>query len=468
MRVGIVGGGITGLSAAYALEHEPVDTVLFESSSRAGGKVQTDYLGHLVLERGPDALFVRSSFALDLLAELGLGDEVVRADPRHRKTTILRGGRFHPLPEGMESGIPRSIWPMATTRLLSPLGKARAAAEVLLPKATTGGADESVDSFIRRRFGAEVAERVAAPLLGAIYTNDTRRLSLMATVAHLRAYEQEHGSLLLASLRGRLPGVRPTAQGQPAPSPFVALRGGLTRLVERLQAGAARTDVRVNTSVVSIVPIAGGYDLGLSTGQHETVNRVILATPAFVTADLLESLSPAAAAGLRRIRYASASVIALAYAASTHLEVPAGSSGFLVSPGERSNMAACSWTSRKWPHSAPGGELVVRCHLHPEEKPWLSDMNDPALIESVRAELRELVGLDAEPILSRVYRWPRSIPSYDVGHRERVRAIEAAIQAFPGLLLAGAGYHGVGLPDCLQQGVEAAGKCCSERMPVRA
>src|SRR5919202_3680078 len=154
MRVAIVGGGITGLGAAYALERQPVDTVLFESSSTLGGKVQTDYRGHLVLERGPDALFLRSSFALDLLAELGLGDDVVRADPRHRKTSILREGRFHPLPEGMESGIPRSIWPMASTRLLSPLGKARAAAEVLVPKAATNGADDADESFhplIRRR-----------------------------------------------------------------------------------------------------------------------------------------------------------------------------------------------------------------------------------------------------------------------------------------------------------------------------
>jgi oxygen-dependent protoporphyrinogen oxidase len=371
----------------------------------------------------------------------------------------------------MESGIPRSIWPMASTRLLSPLGKARAAAEVLLPKAATNGADdddESVDSFIRRRFGPEVAERIAAPLLGAIYTNDTRRLSLTATVAHLRAYEQEHGSLLLASLRGRLPGTRRNGDGQPPPSPFVAVRGGLARIIERLRAGAARTDIRLNTSVVGIAQTAGGYNLELSTGQHQFVNRVILATPAFVTADLVESLSPAAAAGLRTIRYASATVVGLAYPASTSLQVTPGSSGFLVSPGEPSILAACSWTSRKWPHSAPDGELVVRCHLHPDEKPWLSDLSDPMLIESVRTELRDLVGLHAEPLVSRVYRWPRSVPSYDVGHRERVHAIEAAIQAFPGLLLAGAGYHGVGVPDCLRQGLQAASECCSSAVPMPA
>jgi oxygen-dependent protoporphyrinogen oxidase len=468
MKVAIVGGGVTGLTAAYALERQPVDTVLFESSHSLGGKVQTDYHGDLVLERGPDALFLRGPFALELLTELGLGDEVVRADPRHRKTTILRGGRFHPLPDGMESGIPRSIWPMATTRLLSPLGKARAAAEVLLPRARSGGADESVDSFIRRRFGGEVAERIAAPLLGAIYSNDTGQLSLLATVAHLRAYEQEHGSLLLASLRGRLPGARPTGNGQAAPSPFLALRGGLARITERLAAAAARTDIRLNTSVVSIAQTAAGYELGLSDGQHQYANHVILTTPAFIAADLLEPLSSVAAAGLREIRYASAMVVGLAFAPGTDLTVPPGSSGFLVSPGEPSMLAACSWTSRKWPHSAPDGELVVRCHLHPDDKPWLSNLSDARVIDGVRGELRDLVGLNAEPLVQRVCHWPRSVPSYDVGHRERVRAIEAAMSEFPGLILAGAGYHGVGLPDCLRQGLEAARECCPDLVPARA
>jgi protoporphyrinogen/coproporphyrinogen III oxidase len=469
MRVAIIGGGVTGLAAAYALERQPVETVLFESSSRLGGKLQTEYAGDLILERGPDALFLRNSSTPDLLAELGLGDEVVRADLRHRKVTILRGGDFYPLPEGMESGIPRSIWPMATTRLLSPLGKARAAAEVLLPRANMRNEDESVDGFVRRRFGAEVAERIAAPLLGAIYSNDTRQLSLMATVAHLRAYEQEHGSLLLASLRGRLPGTRPSwNRGEPPRSPFIALRGGLGRIVERLRDSLARTQVRLITSVRKVSQTADGYDLELGDGQHHPVDRVILATPAFVTADLVESLSPQAAACLRTIRYASATVVALVFPPNTNLDVAPGSSGFLVAPGEPSMLAAVSWTSRKWPHCAPGGELLVRCHLHPDDKPELAELSDVALIEAVRGELRDLVGLDGEPWVRRVYRWPRSVPSYDVGHRERVRAIESRLAEFPGLVLAGAGYHGVGLPDCLRQGMQAADECCSASVPTAA
>jgi protoporphyrinogen/coproporphyrinogen III oxidase len=448
LRVAIVGGGVTGLAAAYSLEQrsEPSAVTLLEASHRLGGKVQTDRIGRLVLERGPDALFLRSPFALDVLGRLGLGDEVVRARASHGQSAILRGGRFHPLPEGMESGVPRTIGPMVTTRLLSPLGKVRAAAEVALPRARVN-ADESVDAFVRRRFGAEVAERIAAPLLGSIYASDTRELSLLATLPHLRNWEQEHGSLLRASLSGRLPGGR---RSPTSPSPFISLRPGLTSLVTSLRAGCCRTEVLLGATVTAIEPMACGFELQVAGGQRLTADRVILAAPAFVSGDLLEPLSPAAAAHLRAIQYASATVVALVFSPEAAAAVPHGS-GFLVAPGEASLLKACSWSSQKWPHCTPDGELLVRCHLHSDTR-----ADDATLVEAVRTELRELVDLRAEPVLARVYRWPRSVASYAVGHLERLHAIQAALAEFPGLVLAGAGYHGVGIPECLRQGEEAA------------
>jgi oxygen-dependent protoporphyrinogen oxidase len=448
LRVAIVGGGVTGLAAAYALEQrpEPIVVTLLEASRRLGGKVQTDRIGRLVLERGPDALFLRSPFALDVLGQLGLGDDVVHAQPSQRQGAILRGGRFHPLPEGMESGVPRTIGPMVTTGLLSPLGKVRAAAEVALPRARVKG-DESVDAFVRRRFGAEVAEWIAAPLLGSIYANDTRELSLLATLPHLRNWEQEHGSLLLASLRGRLPGARRNPTGL---SPFISLRTGLTSLVAALHAGCGRTEVRLGATVTAIEPIASGYRLQVAGAQGMVADRVILAAPAFVSGDLLEALSPAAAAHLRAIRYASATVVALLFSSEAAAAVPHGS-GFLVAPGEASLLKACSWSSQKWPHCTPDGELLVRCHLQSE-----TPDDDATLVEAVRTELRELVGLRAVPVLARVYRWPRSVASYSVGHLERLHAIGAALAEFPGLVLAGAGLRGVGVPECLRQGIAAA------------
>jgi oxygen-dependent protoporphyrinogen oxidase len=192
LRVAVVGGGVTGLAAAHALARRAagpdgprLELTLLEADDRLGGKVQTEPVGGLLFERGPDALFLRSPFALDLCQRLGLGDQVVRADAAHRQSYVLRGGRLHPIPSGMEGGVPRSVWPMAGSGLLSPLGKLRAALEVARP-ASHKEDDESVDGFIRRRFGAEVADRIASPLLGGIYNNDTRRLSLLATTPHLR------------------------------------------------------------------------------------------------------------------------------------------------------------------------------------------------------------------------------------------------------------------------------------------
>lgn len=461
LRVAIVGGGVSGLAAAYALARSPVPVhvSVMEADQSLGGKIQTDRIGRLIVERGPDALFLRDADTLDVLQLLGLRDEVVRSDPAQRATTILSRGRFHALPEGMETGVPRSIWPMARTRLLSPVGKLRAAAEVGVPRSRSTG-DESVDAFVRRRFGAEVAQRVAAPLLGGIYSSDTRELSLMATLPHLRKWEQEHGSLLLASIRGRLPGA---PRSPSAPSPFISLRHGLSTLVSALRDGCPRADFYLSTRVKRLSFDAESREFGLDCGDGRRLaaDRVILATPAFSSADLVQPLSPAAAAGLRAIRYATATVVALVFGPEVAAAIPRGS-GFLVAPDEPSPLKACSWSSRKWPHCAPDGEVLIRCHLRPD----VGVSDDASLVRAVLGELGQWIGLRAEPLLTRVYRWPRAIPSYGVGHLERRRGIEAALVEFPGLVLAGAGLRGIGIPECLRQGMAAAEQAVSAARPA--
>ncbi len=462
LRVAVVGGGATGLAAAYALERQAgredgrlVAATLFEADRRLGGKIRTDRVGDLLLEEGPTDMFLRSPFALDVLRELGCEQDVVRAHPRHRSASILLHDRFHPLPPGMEGGVPRSVWPMASSHLLTTIGKLRAGLEIALPRRSPGG-DESVDAFVRRRFGVEVAEHVAAPMLGSIYGDDTRRLSLLATVGHLRETERQHRSLLLAALAGKSPGARRTGT---AASPFVALRSGLETLPATLNARLSTTDVRLGTRVVSLEPAGrdgqSGYALATADGARLEVDRVILTTPAYAAAELLTELAPPAARELRGIHYTSVIVVALVLPPDCERSLPAGT-GYLAAPGEPRLMSACSWTSRKWPHVAPGGELLVRAHLHVDEHPELLDADDEALVAAVRQELRELLGLAAEPRVARVYRWPRSIAAYQVGHLDRLAAIDRALADVPGVILAGAGYRGAGIPECLRQGVEAA------------
>jgi len=466
LRVAVIGAGVTGLAAAYSLERQgslpggvPVETTLIEAGTTLGGKVQTDHVAGLHIERGPDALFLRSAYALDLLRNLGLEDQIVRANQEHRQAAILRQGRLYPLPAGMESGVPRRVWPLLRSGILSPRGKLRAGMEVLLPARESAG-DEAIDTFVRRRFGAEVADRVAAPLLGGIYSGDTRQLSLRATLPHLSAWEREHRSLLLASWLGRLP---VTAGGSGGASPFVTLRGGLSLLPSALAAQLKRTETRIGTRVQTVARAPGwgaGYFVRLSDGSELRVDRVIVTVPAFAAAHILSELSSDLAAQLSAIHYTSVIVVALAFEQGS-VTLPPGS-GFVVAPGESSALSACSWSSHKWPHTAPAGHALVRAHLHPDEGSGLLDQTDAALVALVRAELGTHVGLRTAPAIARVYRWPRGLAAYTLGHRERLTAIENGLAAYPGLALAGAGYRGAGIPECLRQGVEAARSVLNE------
>ncbi|TAK21210.1 MAG: protoporphyrinogen oxidase [Chloroflexota bacterium] len=474
LRVVVVGGGVTGLAAAHELARlaaeRPADglrVTLIEAADRLGGKVQTDHVDELLLERGPDAVFLRSPFWLELCQRLGLADQVVRANPEHRQSYILRRGRLHGIPGGMEGGVPRSIWPMAASGLLSPWGKVRAALEAIVPAAHPDG-DESVDGFIRRRFGAEVAERIALPLLGGIYSNDTRRLSLLATTPHLRAAEREHRSLLLGARRAAH---RPAANKGPgsggrSQSPFVSLRGGLECLTTALAARLSGVDVRPRTRVMALMPTPTGesaFTLALGDGQRLVADRVILTVPAFAAAELLRPLSVVAAMQLDRVNYASAAIVTLAFPAGS-ITLPHGS-GFIVSPDEGRLLSACSWTSQKWPHTAPDGVILLRCHLHATEHATILDLDDIGLERTVRAELGELLGITATPRLTRVYRWPRALASYEVGHLDRLATLDRALADLPGVFLAGAGYRGVGVAECARQGIEAAARTVAVPSP---
>jgi protoporphyrinogen/coproporphyrinogen III oxidase len=464
LRIVVVGGGITGLAAAHALSQEAIHSpgrslaiTLVESALTLGGKVRTERVGRMLFECGPDAMFLRDQSVVDYCQTLGLGEDVVAADPRHRQSYILWRGRLHEIPSGMEGGVPRSVRPLARSGLLSPWGKARAAMEVAVP-ARREERDESVDGFIRRRFGAEVAERIAAPLLGGIYNNDPRRLSLLATLPHLREAERRHRSLLVAAWRRTRATNGKSPAASRAVSPFVSLRGGLASLPDALARRLDSVQVRLGTSISAIR--AGGHDgarFGLDIEGDESLpaDRVILTIPAFAAADVLQGLSPAAATHLREIRYASTVVVALAFPATVGQRIPTGS-GFLVAPDEKRWLSACSWTSRKWPHCTPDGEILIRCHIKVEVWPDAMTASDDTLVAAALTEMRDLLGIVDQPITTRVYRWPRSLPSYQVGHLDRLAAIKRALAETPGLFIAGAGYGGAGLPACIKQGLDAA------------
>jgi protoporphyrinogen/coproporphyrinogen III oxidase len=451
-RIAVVGGGVTGLAAALALEQSDpsVDITLLESSPHLGGKVQTERVRTVLFECGPDALFLRDGAALARLERIGLTARLVDADRRHTASLLFVNGQLHALPPGMAAGVPRDVWPLARTRLLSVRAKARALAEVVIAPSTTKQ-DESIDRFIRRRFGREVAERIAAPLLGSIYSCDTRQLSLNATLPHLRVAERKHRSLLRAAW------AEPAPQSSQAASPrFVSFEGGLGTLPMALRNQLSRTCVQTGVAVNSITRRPDRFELHLDGNERRSADAVIVAAPAHAAARMLQALSPAAADELGQIRYASVAVVALAFPPSAAAALPAGG-GFLVAAGETLPFSACSFSSRKWPHCAPGGEVVVRCHVHADRQPELFAADDRDIVAAVLAGLRNVPAIREAPIATRVYRWSRGVAAYTVHHLDRLQRIESALMDSPGLVLAGAAYRGVGIAECLRQGEEAAG-----------
>jgi oxygen-dependent protoporphyrinogen oxidase len=347
--------------------------------------------------------------------------------------------------------------------------------DLLLPRGRAGE-DETVGGFLRRRLGGAVVSRLAGPLLGGIYAGDADALSLRATFPQLLEWETSHRSLVLAAIARRRvlrrngtrrTGTRDTGTGIPSagtgsPSPlFLSLVGGLGELVERLEASLGSTTVMTGRTVTRIARrVERGrtsYTLHLDDGRPMAADALLLATPAFITADLLASLAPAVASALRQIPYVSTASVTLAYRRET-VRHPLDGHGFVVARDEPLNIAACTWVSSKWPHRAPPDVALLRCYVGAAGRETVVECDDATLVDLARADLRTTMGIDATPVFTAAARWIRAMPQYPPGHLDRLDLIEAGMQTLPGVALAGAGYGGIGIPDCIRQGTEAAAR----------
>lgn len=456
MSVLVLGGGITGLAAAYELGRAGVPTTLLEASPRLGGKVWTERLDGFLVETGPDSFVSYRPAAAELARELGLGDELIR--PREPRTVHVRvDGRFARLPDGMGLVLPTRLKPFVTTDLFSISQKLRAGLDLVLPRGRETG-DVAVGGFIARRLGRGLVDRLAGPLIGGVYGTPIDELSLDAVVPTLREAERRHRSLMLASLAD---GRARRRSGRPPASPFITLRGGLGSLVEALVAEIGRLpSVEVVTGMVVGSLDAGPAGVTVRTRVNGSPARIfeadaaVLATPAPVAAALLEPLIPEASRHIRAIPHGTSAIVSLGYPAD---EVPPGidSHGFLVAGGEPLSLTACTLSSRKWTDRAPAGALLARAFMRPD---LAASASDDELKAAAMRDLAELLGLRGERVLVRVARHREAMPHYTVGHLERMAAIDAALATLPHLALAGGAYRGVGLPDCIRQGREAANR----------
>jgi oxygen-dependent protoporphyrinogen oxidase len=431
--VAIIGGGISGLTAARELCARGLRVRLLERTERCGGLIETDRTGGFVIDTGPDTLLAHKPAALALVKALGLEPDLVAPLPA-RTTYVVRHRVLRSLPETSALGLPTSWRTVVGARAFSWHGRVRMAAEVCLPSAPPPG-DESIGSFVRRRFGREAEAYVAEPILAGLHRGDASRLSMQALFPFLARAEREHGSVARAWQK------MPARSGPGS----MSLRQGLGVIPERLAATLPPGVVRLGAPVARIER-GGRYRIVLENGSSVTAQAVLIATPAHAAARMLQPLDPHLAQGCASTAYRSAITVALGYH-SPSVGMPLHGWGFVVPAGERRHVRSASWVTSKWPARAPEGCTLLRLSLHDEESTMAR--SDMSLAAAAHEDIRALLKISADPILARVYRRPQAMPQLEVGHLERMAAIDAAFDAQPGLFVSSAGFRGVGLPDCI-------------------
>jgi oxygen-dependent protoporphyrinogen oxidase len=441
----IVGGGISGLSAAWALQKRGVRYLLLEAGKRFGGVVRTEAEQGFVLEGGPDSMLAQKPEGLLLCRELGLGDRVVPTNLEQKKVYVLHRRRLHALPEGMALAVPTRIGPFLTSSLFTPWGKLRMGLDLAIPP-KRNGEDESVASFLRRRLGQECVDRIGEPLLAGIHSGDPERLSMRATFPRFVELERKHGSLL----RGMWAAARPK---DAAGAPFHSLLGGMGELVDALVARLPPAALR-RVAAVTAIHREVGYPIDTTAGPVEA-RGLILAVPPPKAASLLEPIVPEAGPALRAIRFASTATVLLGYRRQD-VGHPLDGYGVVVPATEGLRTAALSFVSTKLPGRAPQGHVLLRAFVGGIRDPQVLAVDDASLVELVKREMRGVLDLRGAPLLARVFRWPEATPQLEVGHLARTADLDARFAAVPGLRLIGAGLRVTGVPDCIAEGTRAA------------
>jgi oxygen-dependent protoporphyrinogen oxidase len=433
--VAIVGGGIAGLAAAYELRLHGLSVVVLEAGSRAGGVIITERTDGWVIDGGPDSMLVQKPAAVALCRELGLGDRLV-STLTPRTAYVLRDGHLHPLAEGSFLGFPLRFSALARSSLFTVGGKLRLASELLIP-GNRGDEDESIGAFVRRRFGEEAVDYLAEPLLAGIHAGDVESLSMRALFPRLLEAERQSGSVLRAF---RALHATPSPQGA-----FVSLPGGTGELVDALlttMPSTVRTDARVTE-----LRRAGSLILETGIGRVDA-RAVILAVPAYVAGSLLRAFDTALAGFCDAVPYASTATVVFGYRRE-QIAHPMQGTGFVVPRVERSALLAGTWVTSKWPFRAPEGHVLLRGFLGGGRDPQRLEDTDEELITTARTELGELLGITGDPLITRLFRWTRQSPQYEVGHLQRVAAIDDQLVSLPGVFLTGSGFRAIGIPDCI-------------------
>jgi oxygen-dependent protoporphyrinogen oxidase len=458
-RIVVLGGGISGLAAANrcrelaAERGADVEVTVLERAPRAGGCIETRTSGGVIAELGPDSIVTEKPAAVALAGRL-LGDAIEPMRPEYRGARIVRNGRLLPIPDDFRLFAPTTVAGMIRSGLFGPLGVLRAAVEPFVPPRRTSG-DESVASFVTRRFGHEVLDRLAQPLIGGIYSGDPRRLSMEATLPMMLQIEKKYGSMV----RGFREAARAQNGSKQPLQRLVSLRGGLGSLIEALErelGSSLRTASAVTRLSLSARDDGSSvWNVALSGGTSLEADAIICALPARAAADVLAEAQPELGARLRSIAYHSVATVTLAYASDALPPLPR-CTGFVVPFAEGRSIMSVTISSQKFAGRAPEGTTLLRAFAGGALQPQIAAMNDDGLLATVREELLSLLGIACEPRWTIVRRWQHALPEYAVGHLELVTSIEREAARLPAFAFAGSAYHGVGIADCIRTGEDAA------------
>ena len=454
MKVAIVGGGISGLSAAYELQKAGVDFELFESSARLGGVIRTERVGDFLLEAGPDSFLSEKAAARELCAELGLEGELSGSNDTRRKTYVLVKNKLVPLPDGLQFFVPTD--PVAT--FFSPLFTTKTKLNFLrefFSSPRGSHQDESVADFVTRHFGRDAVERLADPLLSGVYGGQARDLSVQAVLPRMAKMEMERGSLIRAVMATR----RPNSGERPAI--FTTLKGGMQQLVDAIEARLPAAAVRTNCEVTDIALSQNGWRLRCD-GEAKEFDALVLAIPSPMAGRMLQTAAPDIEGQLRAIRYSSSVIVQFAFAQSRAPRLPQGF-GVLVPRAENKRIRAITFVHQKFDGRVPIGGALLRIFLGGTADEAIVPSNDEEITTLVKHELLAILNIREEPVVTRVYRWPQAMAQYEVGHLTRVEVIERRLREMPTLALAGNAYGGIGVPDCIRSGREAARKLVTKK-----
>jgi oxygen-dependent protoporphyrinogen oxidase len=458
VRVVIVGGGISGLTAAYEIDKRAkaasreIELTVLDAAPRSGGVLATVQRNGCLMELGPDSMITDKPWARELCDEIGLSDKVIGTQRERRGSFLLREGRLVRTPEGFHLMAPSQLTPFILSPFVSPLGKLRMAMDLVLPRGPKD--DESLAQFVRRRLGTEALTRVAQPMVGGIYTADPEKLSLLATMPRFKEMEAKHRSLIIAMIRGRL--TKTDASGGatgPRYDLFSTLKPGLGTFVDRLAELIGPERIVTNTPAIELR--RAGAEWRVVTAQKELcADAVISATPSWAAAQILSGVDETLANELRAIEYASSITLNLVYRREdiTH---PLDAFGFVVPACEGRALLACTFSSQKYAGRASGEKVLLRAFLGGALAPEMADLDDAEVLKRATHDLGEILGA-RQPIDSLITRWPRSMPQYHLGHLERVQRIDRQVEKNAGLQLCGNALRGIGIPDCVREGRRAA------------